>query len=101
MNYYVYVLWSEKLKKRYVGSTKDVIERLRQHNNGTSKFTSGGIPWKLIHHEEYETLQESRQREKYLKSGFGRKWLNENFSDLKNKFRRGARVVESGSLENC
>ena len=76
--YFVYVLWSEKLQKRYVGSCEEISIRLKQHNNGKSKFTKGGIPWVMIHSEEYATRTESRQREISLKSGIGRKWLDEN-----------------------
>jgi len=75
--YYVYVLWSDKLRKRYTGSCKDIPIRFRQHNNGESKFTKGGIPWKLIHSEEYLTKTEARKREIFLKTGVGRKWLDE------------------------
>ena len=86
---YVYVLWSAKLRKRYVGSTQDVHKRLFEHNRGSNKFTKGGIPWKLIYTEEFQTKSESLKREKYLKSGQGRKWLDEKFPD----FRKGAGVV--------
>ncbi|MFA5832975.1 MAG: GIY-YIG nuclease family protein [Bacteroidota bacterium] len=48
----VYVLWSDRLQKRYVGSCEDLKIRIKQHNNGESKFTKGGIPWILIYTEE-------------------------------------------------
>ena len=87
--YFVYVLWSLKLSKRYVGATEDVVKRFHEHNNGNNKFTKGGIPWILIHQEEYLTKTEALKREYFLKSGQGRKWLDENCS----KFRKGAGVV--------
>lgn len=74
--YYVYVLYSSKLNKRYVGSTTDINERLVEHNSGKSKFTSGGSPWKLIYSEEYSSNSETRKRELFLKSGVGRKFLD-------------------------
>ena len=70
--YYVYVLWSSKLKKRYVGSTGDVEKRLSEHNRGCNKFTKGGIHWIKIYEEEYTTKTEAVRREKFLKSGQGR-----------------------------
>ena len=73
---YVYVLWSEKLKKRYVGSTGDVDKRIIQHKKGKNRFTKGGIPWKLVHKEEYESLSLARKREVFLKSSVGRNWLD-------------------------
>jgi putative endonuclease len=88
--WFVYVLWSEKLRKRYVGSTEDVAERLRDHNSGRTPFTRRGVPWTLIHSEAFETLVEARRRERFLKSGVGRKWLDEQFP----YYRRGARAAE-------
>jgi putative endonuclease len=77
--YSIYVLWSYKLHKRYVGSTEKTPEdRLIEHNHGKTPFTSNGIPWILIHSESYPTLSEARKRELFLKSGVGRKWLDEN-----------------------
>ena len=49
MGFAVYILFSEKLGRYYVGSTEDVEKRLSAHNAGLSKFTSIGIPWKRIH----------------------------------------------------
>ena len=93
--YTVYVLWSEKIQKRYVGSTKDIDVRLKEHNSGGNKFTKGGIPWVKIYEEKYETVTNARKRELYLKTGIGRKYLDRI---LKN--RRDARVVEWDGLEN-
>ncbi len=87
--YYTYVLWSSKLRKRYVGSTVNVEKRFVEHNRGSNKFTKGGIPWLLIHKEEFLKKTEALKREKYLKSGRGRAWLDKEFPN----FRRGAGVV--------
>ncbi|MBI4810884.1 MAG: GIY-YIG nuclease family protein [Ignavibacteriales bacterium] len=74
--YYVYVLWSTKLKKRYVGSTEDINKRLKEHNAGKTTFTKSGIPWSLIYHETYTEKHTARKREIFLKSGQGRKFLD-------------------------
>jgi putative endonuclease len=87
---YVYVLWSDKLRKRYVGCTADVTKRLKEHNAGRTAFTHRGIPWVLIHSEVIETLGEARKRERFLKSGAGRRWLDEQYPE----YRRGARAAE-------
>ena len=73
----VYVLWSDKLNKRYVGFTFDVAKWLSSHNSGKSPFTKSGIPWKLIHTDEFTNESETRYREKFLKSGQGRKFLDQ------------------------
>ena len=75
--YFVYVLYSKKLNKRYVGSSHDVNSRLNEHNNGKSKFTKAGVPWKLIYQESYPTNSEARKRELFLKSGAGRKFIDQ------------------------
>ena len=75
--YFVYVLFSEELNKRYIGSTQDVKNRLKEHNTGKSKFTKAGIPWKMIYQESFQTNQEAKHRELFLKSGVGRKFLDQ------------------------
>ncbi|MCB0832442.1 MAG: GIY-YIG nuclease family protein [Bacteroidetes bacterium] len=75
--YFVYVLFSDKLDCRYVGSCKDVRERLKRDNQGKSRFTKGGFPRKLMYTESYSSLSEARLRERFLKTGVGRKWLDE------------------------
>ena len=87
--YYVYVLWSNNLEKRYIGSTDNVPKRFKEHNHRSGKFTKGGIPWVLIHEEEYSSKFEALKREKFLKTGQGRAWLDQKFP----QFRKGAGVV--------
>lgn len=70
----VYFLKSIRNKKIYVGVTgKDVNERLSEHNNGSNKFTRSNKPFTLIYFEKYMCSEDARQREKFYKSGFGRK----------------------------
>ena len=87
--FYTYVLWSSCLRKRYTGSTGDVKKRLTEHNRGCNKFTKGGIPWVLVYTEEFSSKEEAIRREKFLKTGQGRKWLDETLPE----FRKGAGVV--------
>lgn len=77
--YYVYVLKSDRNSKRYTGSSaKPGSRRLAEHNSGTNTFTRHNRPWRLIHEETFTTKIEALRREKFLKSGQGRKWLDEN-----------------------
>ena len=78
--YEVYVLKSNKDGLRYVGSGSDAQERLRRHNKGDYRFTKGHRPWQLVYSEKFETRAEAVQRERFLKSGQGRKWLDEILS---------------------
>jgi putative endonuclease len=79
--HYVYILYSEKIRKRYVGSTSDLRERIERHNSGKSVFTSKGIPWELLYYEAFISKNDALKEEKFLKSGKGReriKYLLEN-----------------------
>lgn len=76
--FYVYAIKSLKNNKRYVGYTsKDVLARLYDHNTGSNKWTRANGPFELVHSEPYDTKKEAIKREKFLKSGQGRKWLDE------------------------
>jgi len=75
---YVYVLESIKSEKRYVGSTRlRPEERLKKHNSGSCRWTKGHRPLKLVYFEQFSTYQEAVKREKFLKSGVGRKELED------------------------
>lgn len=73
--YYVYMLLSLKDQNFYIGYTKDLIKRIKQHNNGEVNSTKKRKPLKLICYEAYLTKKESMAREKYLKSNNARKEL--------------------------
>jgi putative endonuclease len=77
----VYVLWSKRLRKRYVGSTRDLPKRIKEHNRGSNKFTKGGIPWLLVYQEHFAQYRDARRREIFLKTGAGRAWLNKVVRD--------------------
>ena len=78
--YTVYVLYSEKFDKLYIGFTTDLHNRLLSHNHLAKKgFTVKYRPWKLMHSETFQSQKEAMRREKQLKSGQGRKWIRENF----------------------
>ena len=73
--YYVYVLSSEKRKYIYVGLTKDLDRRVKEHQTGSEVTTRPYRPFTLILVEKFNTRIEAREREKYLKSGIGKEYL--------------------------
>jgi putative endonuclease len=73
---YVYIL-QNKQGKIYIGQTKNLEERLLQHNETGEGFTSKYRPWELVYHESYPTRSVAMRREKYLKSGSGREWIKQ------------------------
>ncbi|MEK7511687.1 MAG: GIY-YIG nuclease family protein [Patescibacteria group bacterium] len=80
--YFVYVIQSVSHRTRYVGQTVNVVKRIKEHNSGKCRYTSGRRPWILLHQEECCSRAEAIKREGFLKSGQGRKYLDEI---LKNK----------------
>jgi len=73
--WYVYVLLSLKTGEWYIGSTRDLRKRISSHNHGDNIATKGARPWKLIYAELGLNREDARAREKYLKSGMGRRYL--------------------------
>ena len=72
----LYVLKGEN-GKRYVGITNDLMRRLKEHRANRSKGSQVLGDFAVLHTEEYEDYKSARKREKFLKPGQGRKWLNE------------------------
>jgi len=72
---YTYILFSAKLNKYYIGACTDLQKRLHEHNTGHSKFTSTGIPWEIKYSESFETLQEAKKRELFIKRMKSRKYI--------------------------
>lgn len=75
---YVYILKSINYPKTYTGSTTDLVRRIKEHNSERSLFSKRYAPWKLIYEEEFDTLEQARSREKYLKSAAGRRFIKKN-----------------------
>ena len=64
MSAYLYILFSEKIDRFYVGSTDDLESRLKRHNAGNTPSTKAGAPlWELKYSEEYPTRSEACKRE--------------------------------------
>ena len=73
----VYVLKSLKSGKRYVGITSQSLEeRLADHKSGSTAWTRAHKPFKLLRSEEFESKTLALKRERFLKSGAGRKVLD-------------------------
>ncbi len=75
--FYVHAIKSEARNYIYVGMTNDLQRRLKEHNNKENKSTKAHAPFQLIYFEKFETREEARKKEKYLKSGIGKEFLKE------------------------
>jgi len=65
--YSVYIIYSEKLDKYYIGYSTDVKNRLLKHNRKSKGFSSLGRPWVLAFQESFKTKREAMSREIQLK----------------------------------
>jgi len=85
--FYNYLLKSEKSKSLYTGYTGDLRRRLKEHNQGLNKSTKPYIPWKLVYYEACLDIEDSKRREKYLKTTQGKRLLKRRLKDYlyKNK----------------
>lgn len=73
--YFVYVLTSRDTGKTYVGSSATPEERLLAHNAGRGGWTRSHRPWTRVLLEEHPDRDTAERRERYLKSGWGGRWL--------------------------
>ncbi len=75
MFYYTYILQSIKNGSFYIGYTSDLKKRFKEHNSGENKATKPYIPYKLIFYEAFLNRIDAKNREEYLKGGYGRKTI--------------------------
>ncbi|MFH1950167.1 MAG: GIY-YIG nuclease family protein [Pseudomonadota bacterium] len=73
--YYTYVLLSDKDNKLYVGYTENLRKRINEHDSGKVSSTISRRPLKLIYYEACVNELDAINRERYFKTGFGRKFL--------------------------
>jgi len=73
--FYVYVLQSESDDGLYIGFSTDLRRRLKEHRAGESFATAYRGPWRLIYYEAYLEEADALGRERFLKSGGGRRFL--------------------------
>lgn len=76
MFYYVYILFSHKDRGIYTGYTDDLKRRIKEHNQNRVESTKNRQPLDLVYFEGYKNKKFTLQRELYLKTGWGRNYLN-------------------------
>ena len=84
--FFVYILYSARLDKYYIGRTENVELRLALHNNPIEgrKFTARGIPWTLQLSVPCETKEQSIRLEKLIKKKKSRKFIESLLADRSN-----------------
>jgi len=73
--YYTYVLLSLKDSNFYIGWTINLKNRLDKHNHRLVEATKYRTPLKIVYFEACLNKKKAIEREKSLKTGFGRKYL--------------------------
>ena len=73
--WYTYVLRSLKDNKLYIGYTRDLKQRLKRHYGGEVLSTKNRLPIQLVYFEACTSKSRAKSREKYFKTGFGRRFL--------------------------
>ncbi len=66
--FHTYIIKSLRTGKYYVGSCRDLTQRLKEHNQGKTKSTKSDRPWNEIYSEHFQTKQEAYKREQQIKS---------------------------------
>ena len=81
--HFVYCLYSRIFKKTYVGRTSNFEGRLLAHNHPCNKgYTKRFQPWVTLFVEQFETIQEASMKERFYKTGKGRKIIKEQILKL-------------------
>lgn len=73
--FFVYVIKSKVDGRLYKGMTDNLERRVKEHNSGKMKSTKGYVPWYLVYSEVFDSREEARLREVFLKSRIGREFL--------------------------
>jgi len=73
--FYTYIIQSLKDQNLYVGFTDNLKERFAQHQKGKVNATITRKPFRLVYYEACINKELAIKREKYFKTGFGRRYL--------------------------
>jgi putative endonuclease len=72
---YVYVLRSQTDRQFYVGLTRNLPSRVQLHNKGQVPSTKKRTPFQLVYWEGCLNESDAAQREKYLKTAWGKRYI--------------------------
>jgi putative endonuclease len=75
MRYYIYILHSENDQNFYVGFTNNLKRRIQEHADGKVSSTKNRRPLNLVYWEGCLNQQDATNREKYLKSSWGKRYI--------------------------
>ncbi len=74
--YYVYILYSYKIDKYYIGFTQNPEKRLEFHNSDLNKiWTRKGKPWKQVKVFSFKNRTQARKAEIFIKKQRNRAFI--------------------------
>ncbi len=68
MEYFTYILQSERHGRFYYGQTQNLQKRLQDHKLGKSTYTKAFCPWELFAFKKCESRAEALKFERMLKN---------------------------------
>ena len=69
--FFVYVLFSKKDSKLYIGFTNNLKRRYKEHQQGLVISTKNRLPLNLVYYETYTSKKDAAEREQKLKQFSG------------------------------
>ena len=91
--FYVYVLHSDADDGLYIGFSTDLRRRVAEHRQGLAFATAFRGPWRLVYYEAYTDEADALGRERFLKSGGGRRFLDKQLKHYFAKHPRRQRTA--------
>mgnify|MGYP000129655743 CR=1 FL=1 len=79
--FYVYLIESQANGDLYTGYTRNLKNRLEEHNRGFNTSTKKYRPWKIIYYEACLHKKDAERREKYLKTTQGHRLLKRRLKE--------------------
>jgi putative endonuclease len=76
MQYFVYIIKSQKDGSYYMGHTQDLDSRLQRHNQGRVKYTESRRPWELAYIEKYSDRSSAMVREEEIKERKSKEFID-------------------------
>ena len=81
--FYTYVLKCN-MGTFYTGATNNLETRLGQHETGKIFYTKNRLPVRLVYFEACLVKSDAYRRERYLKTGMGKRYLKNRINPVTN-----------------
>lgn len=81
--YFVYILGSKNYQNKiYIGFTRDLKKRLKEHNEGKSFHTNRFKPWGITNCVVFKNKIKAERFEIYLKTASGKAFLRKRLVSI-------------------